>query len=600
MATTEHTLRLKAVLDSKQVQQELQRLRQMQQKQIEQTSTVNAVSKTTNAPVQATGRLDIQIQGLSKNISVLTTAIQRLNSFNTQQSTKVGASTAIIPSGGKLGKSMKEMFANQIDRTLYNSITKYGKALSYDSFESLMRGPLIGSPVVKARTLYLRDIIGNTSYGEYQRVLRSPDFQALGKPGTKYDKQMMQFAAGMAINQGLGSVAEYMQTSQNQNVSSAGAALGAVSKVGGYALMGAGVGGVYGAAAGAALGAVESLFDLFTAKAREAQEELDRVWKTEQNLKKGTAEFTRSRIEYTKNKRYETAFDALTEEYDTAPLSKQLEQLTQRREFVRNRLDVLSNMTADGFLGEADLKSAKEMQQELVELDNKIKASTNALKNYRQAVDNVKESETYQESTKRLFKSGSLSEIQAAYEQIKTKRDEAMAAGNLRDIQKYNPRMRAYEQQIENIREIQRQSALDLQRMDESYENTRVLERYGYGGSRGLHNTLINYGRKAASERSRYEQLIKEGKLDEAEKAKQSWQFAAGERNQLASQVLQLLGGRTADLTNVTSLASMGFGMGEKNDNYDRQMKIFEDQRDLQRDIKNILNERSFVSTYGE
>ena len=600
MATTEHTLRLKAVLDSKQVQQELQRLRQMQQKQIDQTSTVNAVSKTTNAPVQATGRLDIQIQGLSKNISVLTTAIQRLNSFNTQQSTKVGASTAIIPSGGKLGKSMKEMFANQIDRTLYNSITKYGKALSYDSFESLMRGPLIGSPVVKARTLYLRDIIGNTSYGEYQRVLRSPDFQALGKPGTKYDKQMMQFAAGMAINQGLGSISEYMQTSQNQNVSSAGAALGAVSKVGGYALMGAGVGGVYGAAAGAALGAVESLFDLFTAKAKQAQEELDRVWKTEQNLKKGTAEFTRSRIEYTKNKKYETAFDALTEEYDTAPLSKQLEQLTQRREFVRNRLDVLSNMTADGFLGEADLKSAKEMQQELVELDNKIKASTNALKNYRQAIDNVKESETYQESTKRLFKSGSLSEIQAAYEQIKTKRDEAMAAGNLRDIQKYNPRMRAYEQQIENIREIQRQSALDLQRMDESYENTRVLERYGYGGGRGLHNTLIDYGRKAASERSRYEQLIKEGKLDEAEKAKQSWQFAAGERNQLASQVLQLLGGRTADLTNVTSLASMGFGMGEKNDNYDKQMKIFEDQRDLQRDIKNILNERSFVSTYGE
>ena len=600
MATTEHTLRLKAVLDSKQVQQELQRLRQMQQKQIEQTSTVNAVSKTTNAPVQATGRLDIQIQGLSKNISVLTTAIQRLNSFNTQQYAKTSVSTAVIPSVGKFGKSMKELFANEFDRTLYNSITKYGKGLTYESFESLMRGPLPDFPMARARMIHFRQIIGNTSYDEYQRVLRNPAFQALGKPSTKYDKQMSQFAGGMAINQVLGSVAEFMQTSQDQNFSSTGAALGAVSKVGGYALMGAGVGGVYGAAAGAALGAVESLFDLFTAKAKQAQEELDRVWKTEQNLKKGTAEFTRSRIEYTKNKRYETAFDALTEEYDTAPLSKQLEQLTQRREFVRNRLDVLSNMTADGFLGEADLKSAKEMQQELVELDNKIKASTNALKNYRQAVYNVKEAETYQESTKRLFKSGSLSEIQAAYEQIKTKRDEAMAAGNLSDIQKYNPRMRAYEQQIENIREIQRQSALDLQRMDESYENTRVLERYGYGGGRGLHNTLIDYGRKAASERSRYEQLIKEGKLDEAEKAKQSWQFAAGERNQLASQVLQLLGGRTADLTNVTSLASMGFGMGEKNDNYDRQMKIFEDQRDLQRDIKNILNERSFVSTYGE
>ena len=111
---------------------------------------------------------------------------------------------------------------------------------------------------------------------------------------------------------------------------------------------------------------------------------------------------------------------------------------------------------------------------------------------------------------------------------------------------------------------------------------------------------MMGYGRTAASERSRYEQLMKEGKLEEAAKAKESWQFAAGERNTLAEQLLQVLGNRTADLTNVTSLASMGFGMGEKNDNYDRQMKVWEEQRDLQRDIKNILNEKTFTATYGE
>lgn len=117
--------------------------------------------------MQATGRLDIQIQGLSKNISVLTTAIQRLNSFNTQQSAKTGVSTAVIPSGGKLGKSMKEMFANEFDRTLYNSITKYGKGLTYDTFEGLMRGQLPGIPMARARMIHFRHIIGNTSYDEY-------------------------------------------------------------------------------------------------------------------------------------------------------------------------------------------------------------------------------------------------------------------------------------------------------------------------------------------------------------------------------------------------------------------------------------------------
>ena len=172
---------------------------------------------------------------------------------------------------------------------------------------------------------------------------------------------MLKFIGGMALQQGFSSIAEYMQTSENQTVAATGVALQTGAKVGGYALMGAAAGGPYGALAGAALGAVETLFDAFTTKAREAKEELDRVWKTEQNLKQGTAEFTRSRIEYTKNKRYESAFDALTEEYDTAPLSKQLEQLTQRREFVRSRLEVFSNMSRQGFLGEADLKSAKEM-----------------------------------------------------------------------------------------------------------------------------------------------------------------------------------------------------------------------------------------------
>ena len=331
-----------------------------------------------------------------------------------------------------------------------------------------MNDPLKNGPeLYKIRMRRLQDIIGPaTGYEDYIKTVNSPAFKELLKPESKYNKEMLRFLGGMALQQGLGSIAEYMQATGNQNAVAAGGALQAVSKVGGYAVMGAAAGGPVGAAAGAALGAVESLFDVFTARAREAREELDRIWRVEQQQKQGTAEFIRSRNEYAKNRRYETAFDALTEEYNTAPLSKQLEQLIQRREFVRSRLEVFSNMSAGGFLGEADLKSAKEMQRELVELDGKIKSSTNAIKNYRLAFDNLKEADTYQESTRKLFKSGSLADIQSAYEQIKTKRDEAMAAGNLSDIQKYNPRMRSYEQQIERIREIQAQSALDLQRMD--------------------------------------------------------------------------------------------------------------------------------------
>ena len=88
---------------------------------------------------------------------------------------------------------------------------------------------------------------------------------------------------------------------------------------------------------------------------------------------------------------------------------------------------------------------------------------------------------------------------------------------------------------------------------------------------------MMDYAKAAVSERSRYERLMSEGRLEEAAKAKASWKFAAGERNTLADQLLQVLGSRTADLTNVTSLASIGANMGEVNDNFNRQMAIWED-----------------------
>ena len=604
MATTEHTLRLQAILDSKQVQQELQRLRQMQQTQTGKASTGNAVSRTTNAPIQATGKIDIQIQGLSKSISALTAAIQRLNGFNTQQSAKSDIPATIVPGGGgPLGRSMKQIFERQVDKAVYNSMMFFGQVLSEKAFEKLMHGQLenLLDPIQKYGLNRIRDIIGpGIGYEDYIEIINSPEFKALGKPEPKYNKEMLKFLGGMALQQGAGSIAEWMQTSENKNIAASGVALQAGAKVGGYAIMGAAAGGPVGAAVGAALGAVETLFDLFTAKAREAREKFDREWKLENNLRQETASFIKSRRDYGKNIKYNNALYALQEEYNTAPLSQQIESLTKRREFVTSRLKTYDDMSSQGFLGEADIKRAKELQQELTELDNKIKTATNTLKNYRLAFDNLKEADTYQESTRILFKTGSLADIQSAYERIKTSRDEAMASGNLSDIQKYNPRMRAYEQQIQRIREMQTQSALDLQRMDESYNNSRILERYGIGGGRGLRESLMRYGRTAVAERSRYEQLMNEGKIEEAQKAKQSWQFAAGERNTLADQLLQVLGNRTADLTNVTSLASMGFGMGEKNDNYDRQMKVWEDQRDLQRDIKNILSEKTFTATYGE
>ena len=75
MATTEHTLRLKAVLDSKQVQQELQRLRQMQQQQIQNVNRANQAGTVSRGPqnigniVHSLTRLDATINNLSRQLT---------------------------------------------------------------------------------------------------------------------------------------------------------------------------------------------------------------------------------------------------------------------------------------------------------------------------------------------------------------------------------------------------------------------------------------------------------------------------------------------------------------------------------------------------
>ena len=123
----------------------------------------------------------------------------------------------------------------------------------------------------------LRNIIGPaTSYNDYLKAVNSKEFNSLLNQKPQYNKEMIKFIGGMALQQGAGTIAEWMQTSENQNFASLGVALQAGAKIGGYALMGASVGGPLGAATGAVLGAVESLFDVFTARAREAREKLDR------------------------------------------------------------------------------------------------------------------------------------------------------------------------------------------------------------------------------------------------------------------------------------------------------------------------------------
>lgn len=90
-----------------------------------------------------------------------------------------------------------------------------------------MNDPLINGPeLYKIRMRRLQEIIGPaTGYEDYIKTVNSPAFKTLLKPEPKYNKEMVRFLGGMALQQGLGSIAEYMQATGNQNAVAAGGAL---------------------------------------------------------------------------------------------------------------------------------------------------------------------------------------------------------------------------------------------------------------------------------------------------------------------------------------------------------------------------------------
>lgn len=90
-----------------------------------------------------------------------------------------------------------------------------------------------------------------------------------------------------------------------------------------------------------------------------------------------------------------------------------------------------------------------------------------------------------------------------------------------------------------------------------------------------------------------------------AEEARQRWTFSLGQQDFFKGGLVQALqqqlaGIRPADLSPVTSLGQYGYGMGEVNDNIDRQMRIWEEQAALQRQIKDILQDRTFEAYYAD
>ena len=285
MADSTHILKLKATLDTSEVKSKLDQLRQAQQQALGNNQ------KSGNTPSQSVGG----------NLTQLTSTLNRLNTTMMQMQRTLSqlavgnkihqqsSSVSLLPPMSLTSQTQNKA-ANIIDRFINKKSAKlildYAREGRLDGLENMYK-----STSTDWATRYFQTKLTPASTGmsfetwknwmskkeiqkEFELQFVNPELN--DKINDKRNRainnlQMLKPIAGLAIHQGASMIGDFAR--QNGDNTTAFYAQ-SVGKIGGYAMIGS-VAGPWGVAVGGALGAIDSLFDKFTEKAKEAQKQLE-------------------------------------------------------------------------------------------------------------------------------------------------------------------------------------------------------------------------------------------------------------------------------------------------------------------------------------
>lgn len=331
-----------------------------------------------------------------------------------------------------------------------------------------------------------------------------------------------------------------------------GAAAGSMAGPHGW-LVGAGI--------GASISAIDSLFDHFAKKAREAQEKIASALSVDPARKANIA----SQADMLRSMRYERESGAIGQMFE-GDLKKAIREASDAISDIESRIDSMDYRDAD------ELQSMLNERQRQMSLRESAASRLDAFRK-----EDERKAELAKQEAKRL------ESYQTSVSALSTGLDRS----------------------IESRYHAQRLAAMAFKTPSESEGDEEWL-REGYSA----------YGRRAAAAREAYGETLLKAKsaktsdeaqkyVEQANRQRETWQFLLGRQDFFKGGVLQTLQERLSriaapDLSNVTSLGQYGYGMGERNDNIDRQMRVWEDQYDVQRQILDVVRDRTFEASYAE
>ena len=539
MADSTHILKLKATLDTSEVKSKLDQLRQAQQQ------ALGNDQKSGNAP-----------QGVGGNLTQLTSTLNRLNTTMMQmqrtlsqltlngrvQNSHNSSSIPVAVTQGGFGASFESAIAKTREKAL-REIFKGKESWSNRKFERFARSGRASELFVQAFGGTVKQAAAEANI--FRRVQPGQDFiSGVNRVENENRKQMLKPILGLAIHQGASMIGDFAR--QNGDNTTAFYAQSA-GKVGGYAMMGSAAGPL-GAAVGAGLGAIESLFDYFTEKAKEAQKQLE-DW----------------------NKNIERS-QTFKKTYDEA---KEIRTLNSTMSKAVKTDDV------------ARLQAMADQIQKKIDLNSKFLEGQRSSSEYGDTAENIMD--IFNQQEKRISQ---LEHIKSLIDQINEKKKKEAEIEN-KNLDNYRKQADILKQSYKwNEEDKQNNAEITLGTYDYNMLGDKYSEyRTKYLDFKYQYKTNLDKAENATTSESAKQFL------DIASRMKSAMDFNKSQMDLFGGSQLDILNNllskiKAPDMTNVTSLASQGLMTFGKNDQLvDLQVDYMKQQLDVQKQIKDKMRE---------
>lgn len=546
MADSTHILKLKATLDTSEVKSKLDQLRQAQQQALgNDQKSGNTAS-----------------QGVGGNLTQLTSTLNRLNTTMMQMQRTLSqlivgnkiqqqSSLQPVPMINQTQNKVTDILNNVIDKEAGKTLLNFARKGRLDGLRDFYESTKKDWATIQFQTRMTPASTGMPfetwkNWMSKKDIQKQFELQFVNPQDSKRisNLQMLKPIAGLAIHQGTQILGDAFELDGNNE---AAYWTRSVGKVGSYAMMGSAAG-PYGAAVGIALGAIETLFDKFTEKTKEAQKELE---------------------DWNKNiERSQTFKKTYDEAKETRTLNSAMSKAVKTDDVER-------------------LQAMADQIQKKIDLNSKFLEGQRKGAEYGDTAENIMD--IFNQQEKRISQ---LEHIKSLIDQINEKQR--------KEAEIYHKNLDNYRNQVDILKQSYKWKE------EENQNNTEItLGTYDYDMLGYKYNTYrtkyldFKYQYKTNLDKAENAFTSEQVKhfLELASSMKSAMDFNKSQMDLFGGSQLDILNNllskiKAPDMTNVTSLASQGLMTFGKNDQLvDLQVDYMKQQLDVQKQIKDKMRE---------